>query len=319
MALIALENSDIQFDPAFISAAEIEELRTSFTPETVMTGMDEAPAPFGLPLVTTYEEAREQVRHLMESEGLLADMLADVQQDSGQIDVDDILADMDAQLKPVLETGELPADVIRFAEDGVKFATFTETEAGSTLTLDNQEVLRIGPLGGSRDKNLKVTAATVVVVIDLIFIVMAISSVRAAQDRRTKEAMGEVVKKSINPMTVLAKELLRRLSGAIAAFRDKDKPKKTVVIDMINDIATAVMHAMKHMWKSMWGDVKRIVKAMLSSIKAILKAIASIAATVLLAIGTAGAALAASLLSLALALVSLVEDSIQLKNALGGA
>ncbi len=319
MALVTFKDTDIQFDPAFISADDIAELRTSFTPETLGADQEETLDTFGLPSVDTYDEAREQVKRMMEADGFLADMLAEAQQDGEPIDIDDVLADMDAQLKPVLERGELPAEAIHFAEEGVKFAQFIDTDTGSTLIVDNQEVLRIGRLGGAKDKNVKVAAATVVVVIDLIFVILALSSVKAARTRKADEAMGKAAKKSINPMKKLAKELLKRLAGAMRKFRDKDKPKKTVVRDVISDIAKAVAHAMKQMWNDMWGDIKRILKALLSSIKAIVTAIASLTATILLAIGTAGAALVASLINLTLALVKLIDDTISLKAAMDGA
>ena len=319
MALMTFSDSDILFDPDFMTEAELGDILTKLTPDLANTGEGESPSPFLLKPVATYEEAREQVRHLMEKEGMLADIMADVQAQDTAISVDDVLAQMDADLKPALESGELSPGVKQMLADWEGYATYTEEGGTGTLMLGGETVLRIGPFAGSRNKNAKVVAATIVVVIDIIFVIMAISSVKAARTRQAEEAMGNVVKKGIKPMTVLVKGLLGGLSKAMAEFRDKDKPKKNVVVEMINEIAKAIGHALERMWKHMWGDLKRLVKALLSSLKQIVYAIASITATVLLALGTAGAALVASLLSLALTLVSLVDDSIKLKQAMDGA
>jgi hypothetical protein len=323
MALIQLQGHDIQFDPEAFDPQSLSAIASEFSARSVnqvfgadMLGTDDDDVP--MPSYT-YGEAVAEVRRQVEAGTFMPDLLAEATAEEGAApNIGAVFAEMDTVLMPSLEKGVLPAAAIRVAEESVGYAKLIELPDGRMeLQLDGEPVLNFG-LQGALGASLNVIAAVVVVVIDLIFVALAVIGVATEKDPSFKKTVKKIVDKFGEKFLKLTQKLLSAVAGALRSYVGKSSKseKKKALKDSIKDFAKGIFAALKYGYDHVWDLLKDMVKSYFNSAYRAFKAMCSLAVTVLGAIGSAGASLAAALINLLVKLLDLAEDCIALDKAI---
>jgi hypothetical protein len=267
---------------------------------------------FGEGVSFTPEEAETEIKRQIEAGEFLPDLMEEAKTELGRAPSAAEAVEGASQIARMTLEGTISPEV-QSAVASASRVSLVETDGKFRVEVDGDVVLSLdagGPLGASA----KVIAAMVVVLIDLIFVVLAIINVVATKNKDVAKRVTKVTNKYGEKFLKMLKQMLTAMKKVATAVRDaKDAGgRRTAVTSGAKDIGKAIFSALSYSYHHMWSQMKDVVGAFLSSAWQIFKTCASLAVSILTWVGTAGAVLAASIINLALAVVDLVLDSIKL-------
>ncbi len=321
MALETLKDYDIRFDPDFISAAELTPLVEEFRTESLakmLEGVEApvAPEPVAGAAERSFDDVMAELRRQVDAGEFASEALTEVRQELGpSYDLDKMFAEVERDMRPVIEKGEISPAVLATLDDNMGYARAIERDGRIELEIGGKVAISAsteGVLGA----NWKLICAIAVVVIDVVFVGLALISIATHRSAKFAKQVEKIVEKVGARYLKLAKMLLGRLADMMRKVRDAKTPaqKADAVRGGITDMAKSIFAAFKYFYDHLWSSLKDILWAYLDDWWAMGKAILSFGAMILAAIGTAGASLAAAVLNLVSAIVQLVEDCIALSK-----
>jgi hypothetical protein len=232
------------------------------------------------------------------------------------LDLAALSADAEARLSQTLVEGTIPEDVLEALHASLNRVAVVEVGDEVRLMVDGEALMTAR--GDMRAGAVPVFELAMVI-LDIIFVVLALIAVAVAVNTKIKNAVAEIVKKTKDGFFKLADKWIAPIKAYFASFKSAASSSAlwSAIKSVMKQVALGLARAIEFIWNYLWKPCKAIFQALISSGWALASAIFSLGAFVIGLIGTAGAILGAALLGLAAAVCALVGDSINLSEKLG--
>ncbi len=291
------EGLSFRYDPEYFSEDFLRELAE----ETVTAPDRAAPEPvfeaapaIELPPEEALQRGLAEARELVESDPELMGLSAD----GG--DLDTLMEDAEADLRPVLIDGVLPEGAVAEAEATVGTSVLEIRDDETVLLIGGKEVLFITGRGKKGGPTSDQIVASILVLIDGINLVLAIIKVQAKRDKKLEAWVKKTMDGKFGPLLKIMKNAMdgiRKIAAEVQSAKNKEAGKAALKSG-IKSVALMIGSMLKSVYKNFKSQIKAIIKEIVKR---------AIVRTIIKLVATAAAAVLSGGTSMVLALKGLIE------------
>lgn len=243
---------------------------------------------------------------------------------AGVVDIDDIgEADMEALSSEVRDNlartfvaGQPAPEIVAGVEENLGLARVVEADGMARLEVDGTVLLEADlstPLGRKAFPVMQLVA----VVMDIVFVLIALAGVATAFGAKAKKAAAGVAKSAWKRFKDMVESFVNPIRTHIATLREARKAGRLAAAlkNVARPLCKALFNAGKAIYQKVWKPTKHIFALLFDGAWAKGKALMSLGAFICGLFATAGMAMLAAVLNLASTLVGLAEDTIKFVDA----